>query len=125
MGNNANDTLLHCFWSCPANAEIENSAVQKTQYLVKAAEEKSITEACLWLRGLILKDWSQKALQDQCNLVKDDIHIVRNPKGGVPFWHGNYTIYGDASGGVFTKYPPLRRIGFRLRYAKGPEHIAE
>jgi hypothetical protein len=32
------DTPLHCFWSCPANAKIEDEAVSKTQSLIGLAE---------------------------------------------------------------------------------------
>ena len=37
-GGNEFDTALHCFWSCTANASIEDEAVAKTQSLVVDAE---------------------------------------------------------------------------------------
>ena len=41
------DNSLHSFWQCCANSDIEDPAVQDTQYLVQAATNDSINEPCL------------------------------------------------------------------------------
>ena len=37
-----------------------------------------------------------------------------NSEFGAPVFSGNITVYGDASGGKFTAYPALRRVGIGL-----------
>ena len=47
------DTALHCFWSCTANASIEDEALAKTQSLVVDAGMHFQECACLWVQGIV------------------------------------------------------------------------
>jgi len=104
--NAATDSALHCFWQCPANANITDDAVLNTQSLVSEAVAKAGTMPCLWLRGVLpqsLTTISREYLPSNDIVIKYE----NDPDGQ---WRSG-TYYGDASGGEFTSYPELRRCG--------------
>ena len=103
------DTPLHCFWSCPANGTIEAEEVASTQGLVAEAEAHFQDLACLWIRGLIPYSLT-KAVLDQWQ-PSEDLHLVTSSVGGAVKISDTITVYGDASGGKFTRYAALRRVG--------------
>ncbi len=105
------ESLFHCFWSCESNGEIKDPAVSTTQYLIPQAEKGCELYPCLWLRGL-----------PPCNLVNILAESTPSPTHRVthvnntyhtPEW-GSGTYYGDASGGEFTSFPLLIRVGVGL-----------
>ncbi len=97
---------LHCLWTCPANAVLDDPAVQDTQNLIHTATAKCTFERCLWLRGL---------LPFKYTLVPPDHQP--SPEINVTFLNENEsnwtsgTYYGDSSGGSYTSYPSIRRCG--------------
>ena len=100
------EDALHCFWTCPANCNIEDDEVRKTQHLVVVAQEKSNDFPALWLRGLLPASFidipPEASPTQQLNIT------YVNPIEAT-FESGIY--YGDASGGDFTEYPDIRRVG--------------
>ena len=48
----AQETALHCLWSCSANCNIGDEAAISTQNLIPPAINLSTTHPCLWLRGI-------------------------------------------------------------------------
>ena len=103
------DTPLHCFWSCPANGKIEAEEVANTHRLIAEAEAHFQDLACLWIRGLIPHSLT-KAVLDQ-RQPSEDLHLVTSSFGCTVKVSGTITVYGDASGGKFTSYAILRRVG--------------
>jgi len=100
------EDALHCFWTCPANCNIEDHDVSKTQSLVAAAQEKSNDFPALWLRGLLPANFIE--IPPEASPVQQVNITYVNPID-VSFESGLY--YGDASGGEFTQYPDIRRVG--------------
>ncbi len=47
------ESALHCFWTCPCNAQSEDDEVASTQALIPAAIAKAEDLPCLWLRGIL------------------------------------------------------------------------
>ena len=105
----ARDTSLHSFWLCPANATIEDAAVVESQYLIPAAQNKSAEYPCLWLRGILPENFTRFSDDDSPRL--DVITHQTNPMN--ESWNSG-VYYGDASGGRFSSFPQLRRIGCGL-----------
>ena len=103
------DCAFHCFWECPANENISSDAIQKTQYLRETAKTKIDEEPCLWLRGLLPSHFTQ--IEPEF-LPREDLFVVSTNPDKI-IWedmkHG--TFYGDASGGIFSSMPRIRRIG--------------
>ena len=111
----AEDTALHCYWTCPCNSNIDDEAVAKTQDLIPSAVAKFGIETCFWLRGIVPIEWSQEALNRiEHNHTKDEACVVTNASGTAPNFSGSITVYGDASGGKFTSFQALRRVGVGL-----------
>jgi len=74
--------------------------------LIKQAVEGCEQYPCLWLRGLLPEDLS--AIPDEnCPSNSANIQYVNH---NLAVW-GSGTYYGDASGGVYTEYGPIRRVG--------------
>ena len=52
------DSDLHTFWLCPANANIDHSAITSTNKLAQTACVESEAFPCLWLRGICPKHYT-------------------------------------------------------------------
>ena len=102
----AAESALHCFWQCEANNNICDPAVQDTQALCNKAVEASVDFPCLWLRGLLPAGLI--VIPPEASPVNED-HISWVSKEPVHMCSGLY--YGDASGGDFTRYKDIRRVG--------------
>ena len=103
------DCALHTFWECPANDNIPSEAIQNTRRLKEHAIVKSQEEPCLWLRGLLPAHYTRVEPE---YLPRNDIRVVSTNIeriDWVSFKTG--TFYGDASGGMFSSMPRIRRIG--------------
>ena len=100
------DDALHCYWTCPANKNIDNIDIENSNYLVPIAEQKAIDYPCLWLRG-ILPDGFINIPPDNAP-VEQTTYTYIEPEN---FCISSGTYYGDASGGEHTKYPDIRRVG--------------
>ncbi len=104
------ETDLHTFWSCPANACIEDECVTNTQELITQAESGADIYPCLWLRGILPAFLTYIATE---YLPHDETLITHVEKIVIPDetkWTSG-TYYGDSSGGVHTDHKILRRVG--------------
>jgi len=100
------ETALHCFWTCPANPNIDEEAVRDTQYLINTAVEKHEQCPCLWLRGILPSEYIQVPPDSNPVAVSNPKYII-----GSSLQLESGTYYGDASGGTNTKYAEIRRVG--------------
>ena len=104
------ESSLHAFWQCPANASIESETIQKTQYLIQTAISKSLEEAAFWLRGILPSHYTDIEPEYLPSPVLKPVSTTHTDD---EFWknknHG--VFYGDASGGTFSSFPAIRRIG--------------
>ncbi len=98
---------LHLFRTCPCLQNIPHKNISKTQHLVPLAVEGSITEPCLWLRGILPSHHTQ--LPGQYATPTVGLNIFRKQTLQAQ-WDSN-TYYGDASGGEFSSFPRIRRVG--------------
>ena len=106
------DNGFHCFWECPGNDNISSDAIAQTQYLRETAKTKVDAEPCLWLRGLLPSHYTE--IQPEY-LPRNDLVVIPTNSDNIiweNFKHG--TFYGDASGGIFSSMPRIRRIGCGL-----------
>ena len=44
------DTALHCFWTCPCNADIDHENVSESQSLIEQAVREADEYPCMWLK---------------------------------------------------------------------------
>ena len=99
------EDAFHCYWDCPANDNIQDTRVADTQYLCKAAKFNVQNEPCLWLRGILPDNHisipPEEEPIEETTLTK--INSFDTIESGI--------YYGDASGGTYTKYPEIRRVG--------------
>ena len=102
------ETPLHCYWTCPANCLIDDPAITKSQHLVDKAIAGQHAEPCLWFRGILPINYID--IPDAF-LPSDTYTVewVRPNELSTNVTSGTY--YGDASGGQFSEYPEIRRIG--------------
>ena len=98
------DSPLHCYWTCPANADIQHDDIIKSQHLINGACAGSVDFPCLWLRGILPSSFIH--VPDH-HLPTDDYQITWVN----PTILDSGTYYGDASGGAYTSFPELRRVG--------------
>ncbi len=107
----APDDALHCFWQCPANGIIEDEDVQTTQVLIPAAESGVLTHPCLWLRGILPSKFTNINPSAFPSNVSS-IQIIKDTSSQATWASGTY--YGDASGGEFSSFASIRRVGCGL-----------
>jgi hypothetical protein len=101
------ETNLHTFWTCPCNASIKHEYVYKTQHLVTRARNEHEQNPAFWLRGLISSSMTE--IPPPHDSPTDELSITHiNPE--VANW-SSATYYGDASGGEYTSYNEIRRVG--------------
>ena len=105
----APDTSLHCFWQCPENKNIDDEDVSRTQVLIPAAESGSLTHPCLWLRGILPSSFTKV---ESVPSNESNLQIIKDTSPQTVWASGTY--YGDASGGEFTAYTCIRRVGCGL-----------
>ena len=110
------EDALHAFWTCPHNNLIECEHVQSTQGLINRASTEASSLPCLWLRGLLPSKFSNI---DICYTPTNQL-IITNHHGALNScsWTSG-TYYGDASGGEYTSYKALRRMGVGLAKCSG------
>ena len=100
-GNEAEETMLHRVWQCPCNPT--SGVFGATEKWCKKAEEQKDEFACFWMRGLVPKTWTEANLWPEfapgivgCMTWQPDIY------------------FSDGSGGVHSKDPRLRRVGWGI-----------
>ena len=102
-----NADMCHCLWQCKANEEISDPAVKSTQNLRRRAEEGCKEHPCFWLRGIVPAAWANVAspypLEEEWEF------------DGAHRWDREI-YWSDASGGVYSSYPTLRRCGVGIAY---------
>ena len=101
---------LHEYWECPANSDISDLAVQKTQIHITQAYYESAHFPCLWLRGIL--PTSLVIHIPACAEYDRQSHTY-NTEPPVTIWPGGQ-YFGDGSGGEHTSDPYLRRCGVGL-----------
>ena len=106
--NRAIEDSLHTFWSCPANAEIDDDRVTNTQCLIGSAQEHAAEFPCLWLRGIL-----PFSLSHPIPIPEPQTDAIAIILGDNIMW-GSGTYYGDGSGGSFSSFPTIRRCGVGL-----------
>ena len=104
---NAEETSLHTFWTCPCNALIEDEHVQRTQYMIERARTGCINEPCLWLRGILPDKYAE--IPDVCKPTNDLLIKRINEEN----CFGESGIY-SGTGGKHTKHRAPRRCGVGL-----------
>ena len=101
----AEETDFHVFYDCKCNLEIDSEYVTKSQHLIALARTHASSDPAYWYRGIITKN----------KVTTEGIGYTDNVKlryeGVAPDSWGSGTYFGDGSGGVYTKYPTLRRCG--------------
>ena len=107
------DSDLHTFWLCPANRNIDHTAITSTDKLTRIACDESVDFPCLWLRGICPK----KLTSIPEAYLPTSEYIIKyiaydSPIAAAIVVSGTY--YGDASGGRFSSYGPLIRCGIGL-----------
>ncbi len=107
----APDNSIHCFWQCPANNNIEDDDVSRTQNLIPAAESGILTYPCLWLRGILPSKFTKVHI-DALPSNEPNLQVIKVTSPQAVWASGTY--YGDASGGEFTSYACIRRVGCGL-----------
>ena len=100
------ESSLHCFWTCPANAHIEDCTVADTQSLVQTAVACSTDEPCMWLRGILPSHHT--AIDNTC-LPSVDLKVIYEHEVDAVWSSGIF--YGDPSGGELTGFTDIRRCG--------------
>ena len=55
------DSPYHRFWECPDNEQIASTFVRETQWMRPHAAEGHLTDAVMWLRGIMPASWLPKA----------------------------------------------------------------
>jgi len=84
-----------------------NMFLKQTKNIVTRARNEHEQNPAFWLRGLISS--SMTAIPSPHNSPTDDLSITHiNPE--VANW-SSATYYGDASGGEYTSYNEIRRVG--------------
>ena len=109
--NEAEDTALHQFWTCPCNAHIEDPRVSSTQDLVPVAEQNAEATPCLWLRGLLP---SSNISIPSCHLPSNRFQPVFKGSWSESTRLTSGVYYTDASGGEDGDSPVLRRCGVAI-----------
>ena len=98
-GNEAEETMLHRVWQCPCNPT--SGVFGATEKWCKKAEEQKDEFACFWMRGLVPKTWTE------ANPWPEDAPGIV----GCVTWQPDI-YFSDGSGGVHSKVPRLRRVGW-------------
>ena len=102
--SNAFDTDLHCYWECPADAHLNERDIDKSAHLSTRASAECAQFPCLWFRGLL-----PRSMIIVIPRPPDSLHIKYVNPDEVQWGSGN--DYGDASGGEYTSFHDLRRVG--------------
>ena len=98
------DDDFHTFWTCPANCNLTHEFVADTQKLISEATKQIHEYPCLWLRGILPEHFTEiPAIHEPSNIF--DPTFIKEGR-----WISR-TYYGDASGGEYTSYPKIRRVG--------------
>ena len=106
--NMAVEDSLHSFWTCPANAEIDDHRVSSTQCLIHSAVQHSPEYPCLWLRGIL-----PLPLSHPHPIPEPPTDAMAIILGDNVCWESGI-YYGDGSGGGFSSFPAIRRCGVGL-----------
>jgi len=115
----APETALHTFWQCPCNNDIDHIAVKHTQVLCKEAAKGVELFPCFWLRGIMPAEFTEIP-DEYCPSTHEHIVYINEQDG--PWESGTY--YGDASGGKYTMYSTLRRVGVGVAAANSEGELS-
>ena len=89
------ETLLHRYWQCPDNANVDSPAVRATDRHSRRAAMESGSYPCLWLRGINPWSWTHP-LAEHGEPALLSWSIGRLP---APLDQGQLSVFTDGSGG--------------------------
>ena len=98
----AEETLFHRYWQCPANALMLDDPVYHTQHLCEQAAEgiQQGDQDCLWLRALVPRDLNWPPVEQSW---------TRDWWSDEPADPARVHLAGDGSGGPQSREPRLHR----------------
>lgn len=106
----------HTYWTCPALANTEEEAINKSQHLII---ELSTNQIAYYNRALIQKHQLEPG--ELCNPLDDYTLQIKPHTRDIQTWDigalwpsGYY--FGDGSDGRYSKYPSLTRCGVGVHY---------
>ena len=104
------ESSLHALWQCPANTQIESESIKRTQYVIQTATSKCLEEPAFWFRGQLPSHYAEIEVE---HLPSPVLKPVSTTSVDDDFWmdKNNGVFYGDASGGTFSSFLAIRRIG--------------
>ena len=91
----------------------QDDEILKSQHLVPKAEAECQDLPCLWLRGIFPMGLTE--LKPEHQPLEQTYYVLRGPRK--PEGEGSWpsaTYFGDASGGFYTSYRTLRRVGMGI-----------
>ena len=107
----APETLLHRYWQCPANVDIQSPAFTDSERYRVLYDDST---QCFWLRGLVPKAWTAIAPDPVWKQRQQGVFVDCKPYGG--------DLFTDGSGGANTEDPRTRRCGWAVVAAcQGPD----
>ena len=105
----AQDTDVHRYWACPANAKSEHKDIIETQYMCRTAVQEAPSLPCFWLRGLVPANKMPKASEPVAvTEAFGDMNCTGAQKSGPGLY------FGDGSGGKHSSDRRLRRCGWSV-----------
>ena len=106
------DTPLHTFWQCQKNEDIPSDAIKDTQHLCPTAVAQSVENPVLWLRRILASHYPHPDNPEEDTPPIEDLNVLTEMPMEPSFWEDTTGIfYSDASGGKFSSFNRLRRIG--------------
>ena len=112
-----NEDVLHTFWTCPCNNNIEDETVQNIQYLIENAIEQHNIFPCIWLRAMLPADKTRcvhKHLFEGYNFVSSSQEFKQTLgeiiKCRADAWPSGI-YFGDGAEGIHNEFPHLRQCG--------------
>ena len=107
---------LHFYWTCPRHDLCEAEEVADSQDLIQMAVENGQINPSRWYRGIMNKE--DMDIGRDMDPPEQTIWVLNNNNNlsitTEPNTWPSGSYFGDASGGLYTAYPTLRRVGVGL-----------
>ena len=106
---------FHYYWDCYAASDMDIAAIKESNDLAGQAAAGQDSQTCLWLRGLVPVGMAPMASPFPAEDTLSFLHGCSSWDPGV--------YYTDASGGDWSAFPRLRRVGIgvvRLAWGNDP-----
>ena len=120
------EDALHFFWTCPRHSACEAEEVAESQDLIELAIEDGQDNPSKWYRGIMSS--SDISIGSDMEPTDQSIYVLKSnnlPINTEPdSWPSGF-YFGDASGGPYTAYPSLRRVGVGVAMYRESERQAD